>query len=62
MSVNKAVGYARKARKLAPPELYDVVRNLELALEELAVEMGHEKSSMGKGPNLNLKAFRGVAE
>lgn len=39
----KALEFARKARKLAPPELYDVVRNLEKAIEELISALNDKK-------------------
>lgn len=40
MSIEKANHYARKARKIAPLELYDVVRALEQAIEQLGTYIG----------------------
>ena len=46
MSTKEARDLARKARKIAPKELYELARNVERAIEELAKEIEKLRSEL----------------
>ena len=48
MSTKEARSLARKARKLAPANMYDFARNMEKAIEELADELEVAKKASAK--------------
>ena len=58
MSTKVAKDLARKARKIAPSNFYDFARNLERAIEALAVEIDELKS----GSSETLRAPKGRAK
>jgi hypothetical protein len=50
MSIKAARVYARAARKSAPPDQYDYIRKLELAIDELAKEIEALKGDVRRSP------------
>lgn len=49
MSIKAARAHARAARKAASPDQYDLIRKLELAVEELANEIEALKAELDAG-------------
>ena len=58
MSTKVALDSARKARKAAPPNMYDFVRCLERAIEELAKEIENLRS---RGPKRGVRSPKASA-